>query len=622
MPHAPCARGNAQCPMPHAPCPMPMPHPDFTEHGYRAQAELGHNLAGGRVTYLASKIANQSGGQSGGQKADRVVIKQFEFASSGANWSAYKAHEREIQVLQRLSHSGIPRYLDSFETARGFCMVQEYKDAPSLAVKRSFEPEQIKQVAVSMLEILTYLQGLTPPVIHRDIKPENILASRNRQSADKNLDVYLVDFGFAQFGEGELTASSMVKGTLGFMPPEQLFNRQLVLASDLYGLGATLICLATGTKSIDIANLLDEDYRIQFRHLVPRLSLRWIEWLEKMVALGKEERYADAATALEALKPIYVNRTPEVKLTRSVIELKASTIGEQLRARVGASNRVPNTTLKGVWQVAAHVGDAPLPAKIGGTGGTPVLPANHPWIALTPTQFESNGVECQITVDTSQLRAGTIYEREILLRGNGVPETERVLLNVETAPIPIAIRKLPYAWLGSLFLVSLAGAAAAGTAVATFVAVALSGFVTWVGLSHRLGAKNNPLKIILTATVAALMAAIAGFAMGTIAGATVTGAWATAVTAAATTATGLSWLAAAFKVKQNFDLKAAIALPLLAATSGICLGIGLSLASLAPLLTLGAIAGMPVLAFAIFLPILEQRRLARYRQKEQHLIKF
>ncbi|NER38111.1 MAG: serine/threonine protein kinase [Oscillatoria sp. SIO1A7] len=603
---------------------MPNSFPDFTKQGYRVQAELGHNLAGGRVTYLASKIASESGSLTSDRSGDSVAIKQFQFASTGADWSAYKAHEREIQVLQRLSHPDIPRYLDSFETANGFCMVQEYKDAPSLAVTRSFEPEQIKQVAVSVLEILTYLQAQSPPVIHRDIKPENILVGTNSQSTNKKLEVYLIDFGFAQFGEGELTASSMVKGTLGFMPPEQLFNRQLVLASDLYGLGATLICLATGTKSINIADLLDEDYRIQFRHLVPRLSLRWIEWLEKMVARGTEERFADAATALEALTPIYVKRTPEVKLTRSVVELKASEVGEQLRAKVGASNRVPDTTLKGIWQVAAHLGDAALPAEIGAgeSKQTKHINKTHPWIALSPTQFEGNGVECEIIVDTRQLRAGKIYEREILLRGNGVPEIERVLLNVETAPIPIAIRKLPYSWLGCLFLVSLAGAIAAGATVATFVAVALSGFSTWVGLSNRLGARNNLLKITLTAAATALVAAIAGFTMGAIAGATVTGAWATAVLSVATSATGLSWLATAIKVKQNFDLKAAIAIPLLAATSGICLGIGLSLGWPASLLVLAAISGIPVLAFSVTLPILQQRRLARYRQQEKHLIEF
>ena len=51
-----------------------------------------------------------------------------------------------------------------------------------------------------------------------------------------------MDFGFARIGDGEVGVSSVVKGTLGFMPPEQIFNRQLTEASDLYGLGMTLIC--------------------------------------------------------------------------------------------------------------------------------------------------------------------------------------------------------------------------------------------------------------------------------------------------------------------------------------------------------------------------------------------
>lgn len=115
---------------------------------------------------------------------------------------------------------------------------------------RSFSPDEIKQIALSVLEILVYLQNRIPPIIHRDIKPENILVG-------DQINVTLVDFGFARIGEGEVAISSMVKGTLGFMPPEQLFNRQLTAASDLYGLGATLICLLTGTKSTAIGNLIN-----------------------------------------------------------------------------------------------------------------------------------------------------------------------------------------------------------------------------------------------------------------------------------------------------------------------------------------------------------------------------
>ncbi len=229
---------------------------------YKGIRELGHNHAGGRVTYLATDTTT-------GQP---VVIKQFQFAQCGSNWSGFNAYEREIQVMQRLNHPGIPRYFNSFETSKGFCIVQEYKNAQSLAVPRSFDPSQIKQIALSVLEILVYLQNQTPSIIHRDIKPENILV-------DDHLNVYLVDFGFARISGGQMALSSVAAGTFGFMAPEQLYNRQLSWATDLYGLGATLICLLTGIKSIAIDTLIDEDGRIAFQSLVPQLSLTFIDWL-------------------------------------------------------------------------------------------------------------------------------------------------------------------------------------------------------------------------------------------------------------------------------------------------------------------------------------------------------
>jgi len=263
--------------------------PDFSNYGYQITRELGHNRAGGRVTYLATEINTKRS----------VAVKQFQFAQTGANWTQYQACEQEIQILRELDHPSIPRYLDSFPTASGFCMVQEYKDAPSLANSNRWKPEQIKQIAISVLEILKYLQNRVPPVIHRDLKPENILVN-------DRMNVSLVDFGFARIGGGEVAASSVVKGTLGFMPPEQMFNRQLTVASDLYSLGATLICLLIGINSTEVGSLMDDTGRINFKNRLPQLTPEFLDWLQKMVEPNFKHRYPSANGALNALIPLEV----------------------------------------------------------------------------------------------------------------------------------------------------------------------------------------------------------------------------------------------------------------------------------------------------------------------------
>ncbi|NES74416.1 MULTISPECIES: serine/threonine-protein kinase [Okeania] len=267
-------------------------YPNFSNYGYQIIKELGHNRAGGRVTYLATEINTQK----------TVVVKQFQFATTGAHWSEYQAYEREVQVLKTLDHPNIPHYLDSFQTPSGFCMVQEYKNAISLAnlaTSQKWQPQQIKQIAISVLEILKYLQNRIPAVIHRDLKPENILI-------DEQMNISLVDFGFARIGGGEVAVSSVVKGTLGFMPPEQMFNRELTTASDLYSLGATLICLLTNTPATEVGILMDETGKINFQQQVKHLSQDFIMWLEKMVQPNYKDRYSSAESALEALIPLEV----------------------------------------------------------------------------------------------------------------------------------------------------------------------------------------------------------------------------------------------------------------------------------------------------------------------------
>jgi serine/threonine protein kinase len=269
--------------------------PDFPSHRYQVIRELGRNREGGRISYLAQHLEDST----------EVVIKQFRFAQDSASWEGFKAYEREIAILQGIQHPRIPRYLNSFETSDGFCMVQEYKDAPTLASQKIWEPRIIHKILISVLQILADLQQHTPIIIHRDIKPENILVDANRQA-------YLIDFGLARVNSQDIALSSVMAGTPGFMPPEELFNRPLTAASDLYSLGATAIALLTNTPPTKVSTLIDENYCFKFQHLVSELNPDFIQWLQKMVAPNYTDRHQNATIALEALKAIDITGLPRI----------------------------------------------------------------------------------------------------------------------------------------------------------------------------------------------------------------------------------------------------------------------------------------------------------------------
>jgi serine/threonine protein kinase len=300
---------------------MLSPYPDFTRFQYRVQTELGRNREGGRISYLAQRIDCED---------KLVVIKQFRFVQTDANWQGFKAYEREIQFLRELDHPRIPRYLDSFETSDGFCMVQEYKTAPTLSDRRTFKPIEIKKIALSVLEILVDLQSRIPPIFHRDIKPENILVDDEHQA-------YLIDFGLARIDRQEMAVSSMIGGTPGFMAPEELFNRPLTKASDLYSLGATIVCLITNTRSVDINHLLDDNYHLKFSHLVTGVNPLFIKWLQKMVASNPRDRFPDAKAALQKLASIDIENIHDLNPDLDLDSVDIARIDKWTQQRVSAN---------------------------------------------------------------------------------------------------------------------------------------------------------------------------------------------------------------------------------------------------------------------------------------------
>ena len=275
--------------------------PNFTKFYYKVLSKLGSNVTGGRVTYKALELKTNT----------LVVIKQFRFATATSAWSEYKALEKEIKTLQQINHPQIPKYITDFDPGDGLCLVMQYIEGQPLSC-RSFAIEEVRAIAVSLLEILIYLQSLNPPIIHRDIKPENILV-------DDEKNIHLVDFGLASTMINEsMGVSSVVAGTIGFMPPEQLLRKQVDTSSDVYSLGVTLFCLLMGKSTRWLTSIIDSSFQIRIsKYLNGKINYDFLKWLEQCIEVKIENRFKDARTALARLKQISIY-IPQAKSTNQI----------------------------------------------------------------------------------------------------------------------------------------------------------------------------------------------------------------------------------------------------------------------------------------------------------------
>ena len=220
-----------------------------------------------------------------------VAVKVLSF-SSMKSWKQLELFEREAQVLSNLRHPMIPEYVDYFEIdddASGFdkqyYLVQQLAPGTSLARRiadgwRPTEP-QIVEIALSLLDVLEYLGGLRPPVIHRDLKPENIIVDDG--AGDRKL--FLVDFGGVQAAAAQINRNnSTIIGTYGYMAPEQ-FGGAAVEASDLYGLGATLLFLLSASSPSEFPQ---SRLKIDFKGLT--MSRKLSEVLDGLLEPAPEDR--------------------------------------------------------------------------------------------------------------------------------------------------------------------------------------------------------------------------------------------------------------------------------------------------------------------------------------------
>jgi serine/threonine protein kinase, bacterial len=227
----------------------------------------------------------------------------------------FKQEAITLENLGKNSNGTIPSLYAYFIEQGEFYLVQEYINGQTLservATQGLFTELQVKQFLTDILPVLTYVHQRG--IVHRDIKPDNIMI---RQSDNKPI---LIDFGAVKETMSTMmTASgnmgqSIVIGTPGFMPIEQMSGRPM-FASDIYALGLTAIYLLTGKLPAEFTTD-PHTGNINWQLLAPNVSPQLKQLLDKTIQPVSNYRYQNTQDILRDLGSHGGQASPDASTT-------------------------------------------------------------------------------------------------------------------------------------------------------------------------------------------------------------------------------------------------------------------------------------------------------------------
>ena len=180
-----------------------------------------------------------------------VAVKLLPPGESSRGDMLLKRFEREVAAMSELSHPNTVRVFDYGVTADGiWYYAMELLDGCTLTklVQREgpLSPARAIHLANQMSRALA--EAHERGIFHRDIKPDNVFVSQVGSEGDI---IKVLDFGIAKLAGGEqdggITQTGAVFGTPSYISPEAVLSEKTAACSDVYGLGAVLYYMLTGS---------------------------------------------------------------------------------------------------------------------------------------------------------------------------------------------------------------------------------------------------------------------------------------------------------------------------------------------------------------------------------------
>ena len=234
------------------------------------------------------------------KKIDRSICEQPQFFNRFAN---------EVNILMRVNHPNIVKFIDIKRTQHNWYLVTEYINGGSLSSNlkkyisiyhKPFPEELIQHLMKQIVAAINYLHF--NKIIHRDLKLDNILVNfandYDMQTFNlMNSQVKIIDFGFAKILDSELTFTTL--GTPHNMDPKILEvintgtpNKGYSEKADIWSLGTLCYEMAVGAPPFQGACMQELYQKVkQGNYNLPStLSDELISFINDMLQQDEDKR--------------------------------------------------------------------------------------------------------------------------------------------------------------------------------------------------------------------------------------------------------------------------------------------------------------------------------------------
>ena len=200
-------------------------------------AGLRHNWVGTGSTGTVYRGHNTQTGET-------VAIKVLKPEYVTTNLEIVERFVREAEILRRLNHPNIVKFLAASEHEAQYFLVMEYVGGGALqdliAEEGPLSSSRTVEIALDIADALTRAHRLN--IIHRDLKPANILIAEDGTPR-------LSDFGIARLVDRtQITKSGQIMGTVSYLSPEGIKGQPLDELADVWAFGVTLFEMLTGEQ--------------------------------------------------------------------------------------------------------------------------------------------------------------------------------------------------------------------------------------------------------------------------------------------------------------------------------------------------------------------------------------